>query len=967
MKKRRRIVGMKPLWMAGLLVVLLSTVFTMAGCSKDSSKSTTNPNPETFEPKGTIQGVVRDTVTLQPIKGAVVKIGVAETTTDASGQFVLRDVPATYDALMGTETDTYLVTVDMRSAKNVSNADAVYPEFVYTEKDVEYTSLNDSSPCPDASASVGNTDLASCGTNSTNHDTPVHKLSHKLDITVGKLAGKIEGQVAGCDKSPYGEFFSKLSGIYDVKIYSNATSGSTGSGSSGHLLWGGQTDSNGYFTSPPLEEGLPVKIKVSGPTTDTGSKTAYSEDDEQTTAVPVDGGTLKLTDIQASNAFHVCSVDRHGPKIIKVTPEPGSDLSAGAVSVDIEFSEPIAQNAFTSKDPAAVGNLYDHVEVYFDGSKPKAGNTAYELEWNEPIFDKLTVKIKDAGVSAMYHVRIKNINTVLKDASGLGVGEDIIYPYDMGKCPDDEKVPIEWTFTHDVDTGTTVKNNDCTVYFSTKGEQTTAAPDLKLVNSGSIDEYNSRVASFDWNQANGAKTYNMYCRTIQNWPTGTPQKHGYIRYDANVSGSGATIDFADPNQADPFCDDGTGSACTGGEWDAFVENNEIKITYECYAVGVNSDNVEGAPSNVVIVEDKVGPELLEDTTAAVGALRCPENNSAAGGDDDSICEAGEVCGTGSIDSSGKPENIGTICYENAAGDELITAIVLQYNEEVNETDAETASNYTFTNLATGGTGQVDTTVGAIVYDASTRLLKLPLSESDPLNWITEVKGVGIPVMRTGADGILQTSKASGSDDVIRAYIASAGGIIATSAALTGPCIDPGTDSGIDTTVSTADVLSGGLIYAGTDGKCDSIANTAPSGLTIDDIQITTVGGYSGVCGKENGTTDLVEDAADVDTDGGAGAGLILTGANGVCDTLAAAYTTASATQIEPTGLSTGGSAGILPGPDGILQTTTPNSISDDVLESASASSAVKVQNVKDIAGNIIRTTGDEFTAGGEVQ
>src|SRR3972149_5477379 len=99
MKKRRRIVGMKPLWMAGLLVVLLSTVFTMAGCSKDSSKSTKNPNPDAFEPKGTIQGVVRDTVTLQPIEGAVVKVGVEESTTDSAGQFVLRDIPATDDAL----------------------------------------------------------------------------------------------------------------------------------------------------------------------------------------------------------------------------------------------------------------------------------------------------------------------------------------------------------------------------------------------------------------------------------------------------------------------------------------------------------------------------------------------------------------------------------------------------------------------------------------------------------------------------------------------------------------------------------------------------------------------------------------------------------------------------------------------------------------------------------------------------
>src|SRR3972149_10219536 len=194
MKKRRRIVGMKPLWMAGFLVVLLSTIFTMAGCSKDSSKSTTNPNPETFEPKGTIQGVVRDTVTLQPIEGAVVSVGVSKATTGATGEFVLRDVPATYDALMGTEEDTYLVTVDLRTAKSRANGVVVadntddtkkqYPEFVYTYKDVEYTSLNDSAPCPNAVEDpaesgydgeyyyYGETGIgpSNCGTNSTNHD-----------------------------------------------------------------------------------------------------------------------------------------------------------------------------------------------------------------------------------------------------------------------------------------------------------------------------------------------------------------------------------------------------------------------------------------------------------------------------------------------------------------------------------------------------------------------------------------------------------------------------------------------------------------------------------------------------------------------------------------------------------------------------------------------------------------------------
>lgn len=977
MKKRRRIVGMKPLWMAGLLVVMFSTMFAMAGCSKDSSKSTTNPNPEAFEPKGTIQGVVRDTVTLQPIEGAVVKVGVEESTTDSAGQFVLTDIPATDDALNHTAENSYIVTVDLRKAKSrengvvvVDNTDSSkkhYPEFVYDYTYVEFTSLNDSAPCPNIHEDPaqsgydydsGDTGIgpSNCGSNSTNHDTPVDKLVGSLEISVGKLAANVEGQVAGCSGTP--GFYSNVSGIYDVKIYNYYSGDNSTSGASGHLVWAGLTDSSGKFTATNLEEQNDVKIVVSGPTTDTGSKTAFSESDTRYETTRSDGVVLKMTNIQASNAIHVCSVDVHGPRITSVTPEPGSDLSAGPVSVEIGFSEPIKQNAFTGTDPAAIGNLYDYIEVYFD--QAKVGNTSYTLSWNST-FDKLTVSIADAGISSLYHVRIKDINEVLTDAKGLGVGEDEGSGFDeMGVCPDDgSSAASSWMNGSTSPRSTDSGSNDCLVYFSTKGSQTPVAPVLSLVNASSIDETDARTAVFDWPQASGAKTYKMYCRKIQKWGT-TEQTHGYTEYSANVSGSSATIDFGSADNA-VTCDDITGNGyCpdsddwydpdTGwgyiyDEYDAFVENNEIQIAYDCYAVGVSADRTEGAKSNVVRVADTVGPKLLEDSLPVYGKLVCDPVTG----------------GTGAV-SGGIPTDIGTICDDPDDSD-LITAIVLQYNEEVIEDGAELASNYTFTNLATGGTGVVDATSGAILYDPSTRLVLLPLS--DPLNWVTEVKGVGIPVMRTGPDGILQTSVVSGSDDVIPSYIAAAGGVIATIAANTGPCVQYGTDTFVDSTTSGDDgPVVGTVLYSGPDGKCNSVANSSNS--SGDDVQVVPVSGYSGVCGQETGT-NVVEAGDDVDADGAATAGLILTGANGVCDTLAAAYTAATATQIEPSGLSTGLSAGILPGPDGILQTTTPNSISDDELESASAGTAVKVQNVKDIAGNVIQTTADEFTAGGEVQ
>ncbi|HZX48039.1 MAG TPA: hypothetical protein VFF47_02345 [Nitrospirota bacterium] len=472
------------------------------------------------------------------------------------------------------------------------------------------------------------------------------------------------------------------------------------------------------------------------------------------------------------------------------------------------------------------------------------------------------------------------------------------------------------------------------------------APVISVVNYSSINEADAHFALYDWPPATFAVDYKMYCRKVQKWGN-TEYAYPFVDVSENVTGSGALIDFGSTIYG--FCDDNMGDSdgvCEEGEafeYDAFVENNEIQLAYDCYATGVSAYQTEGPASNVVRVVDWIGPRLLEDVMHMAGMLTCPS--------------------TGVVASNGIPMDIGSIC-DNPANPDEITGIVLRYDEEVWKDGAETASNYTFTNLVTGATAAVDPSAGAIYYDPSTRMVLLPLS--DTLNWVTEVRGFGIPLIRTGADGILQTSVASGSDDVIPPYIALYGGVIATTASLTGPCVDRGTDSALDTVVSVDDVSFASTIWAGPNGICDSIANSAPSGFTFDDIQVVAVGSYSGVCGRENGL-DVSEQGDDIDTAATTGFGFILTGANGICDTLQSAYTTASATQIEPTGLSTGGSAGILPGPDGILQSTTPNSISDDVLESASNSSAVKAQNVKDIAGNVIRITGDEFMAGGEVK
>ena len=148
------------------LAVALGLSLGLAGCGDDQSVSNAVgvPNPNTLMPKGTIQGVLRDSVTNEPIVGAIVDIGIAKATTTETGQFVIENVPATgsIGAAGAGSNSPYQVTIDLRNVKQAAGA-AKYPAFSFSTAAVNYSSLND-----------GSNDA---GTSSSNHDTPVTGLT----------------------------------------------------------------------------------------------------------------------------------------------------------------------------------------------------------------------------------------------------------------------------------------------------------------------------------------------------------------------------------------------------------------------------------------------------------------------------------------------------------------------------------------------------------------------------------------------------------------------------------------------------------------------------------------------------------------------------------------------------------------------------------------------------------------------
>ncbi len=566
------------------VIGLFLAFLLISGCAESSpgdiSTSVDTPSATAFRPVGTIQGKVRDAVTLEPIVGALVSIGLATAVTDAQGQYILTNVPATTDALNNTVTgQKYDMTIDLRQVTSPVNmtvtsaTTARYPNFSYADVEVKYTSLNDTT-CDGLTGTSTNCESA------TNHDTPVEGLVTNADVNVGKLSATIKGVVAGCSGTK--DFLVPVNAGFTVNLI-NAASGSenSGSGASGRVVATATTDANGAFSFNNIEANRTFSIKAMDNTT------APTMEGSASSVISPSDGQTKFLRVEESTAVHVCSVDIHGPEIVAVSPEPGSDLAAGTSTVVFTFNEAVKPSLQNATDASPVDNLFDHIEVNFDGSK--AGNIPYTLAWNSTTTPTQLTVAFTTGASGKYHVRIKDLDTGgrFKDANGQNAT--------MGVCPDDSNIPT--TFGVTADAGTT----DCSVWFTTTGGPIPGKPTLTLVNASSLD-FSSTTGIFDWPVTTGAKTYNLYCQRLQVYQDSSSQTDSdFIRVGSALSSSAATFNFA------TFISGAGGFVGTG---------NEHALKYDCRVRGVNSDGVEGLDSEVVRAEDKVGPDFTLLSAAA---------------------------------------------------------------------------------------------------------------------------------------------------------------------------------------------------------------------------------------------------------------------------------------------------------------------------------------------------------------
>lgn len=552
------------------LAVSLALTLGLAGCGDDKNVTTSvgTPNPNTLVPTGTIQGTLTDTVTNQPIAGAVVSIGVAQATTADNGQFVISNVPATAGTA-GTTTvaaSTYQVTVDLRQVKTAAGA-AKYPDFSFTAAPVTFGTLNDGSD-------------TTTGTSASNHATPVTGLVASLPITVGKLAAGISGVVTSAvtlkpvTKAGYKvNLVSILAPVAFPPPTTPVNAIVTSTGASEHVVGTVTTDATGAFSFANIESLRQYRIDVvSADGTERGSEPVAAPADGQVKMLLSNRNPAGADDVAAGDirTVFVSTTDNLAPRVLGATPENNSDLSpANDIKVVFSFSEPILKNSYSTglTATAAAPSLYNNVLVTFGGAK--AGNTPHTLVWNDAMTE-LTVTLPKSSLAASsrYTVSIAAAAANLRDLNN-------------------PTLPVDFSNLA----------NGGVVNFTTNGSPTPAKVEGLYVENAANLGLGAAGAQNDvllnWPVASGASFYKVYRVATVN---------GSVFESKQLNANGV-IDGMNPDTAanrirtsdvtDPNVD--------------FLTGFDQKITYGYVVHAVNGDLVESADSNTVTVQDVIAP------------------------------------------------------------------------------------------------------------------------------------------------------------------------------------------------------------------------------------------------------------------------------------------------------------------------------------------------------------------------
>jgi hypothetical protein len=315
----------------------------------------------------------------------------------------------------------------------------------------------------------------------------------------------------------------------------------------------------GLYTFANVEAGVDYKLA--------GHSSDNSKQGNITTGKLTDSQTLQLP-LSSTPALILAAIDTYSPRIIKVSPENNADIAPGAVNVVFTFNEPIKQDAYSIPNLSVADNIYHDINVSYGGRKA-AGNYAHTMSWNAT-FDALTINLPATGTSSKFTV---DLSLLSPTATALGKLKDNV----------DNKLESSPVLT----AGNLLS-------FTTHGGITAVAPVILSPNAPGLDSSATSV-TLDWQSASGAtKGYNIYRSTRSSLAVGASEPFVLI--------AGPIVDSI-------FIDT---LALTGFNLLPYPENAQ---SYAYQVTSINSDLIESAPSNEVLIQDAVAPTTVGTTAS----------------------------------------------------------------------------------------------------------------------------------------------------------------------------------------------------------------------------------------------------------------------------------------------------------------------------------------------------------------
>jgi hypothetical protein len=367
--------------------------------------------------------------------------------------------------------------------------------------------------------------------------------------------------------------------------------------------------STGEFVFVNIEAGVDYKLVArSADGAQQGTINTGKLSDNQTLSLPL-GGTPALV---------LTGTDTYSPRIIKVSPDDHADVAPGTVNVVLTFNEPIKQDAYSMPNPSVLDNIYYDINVSYGGRKA-AGNFSHTLAWNAT-FDVLTIGLVATGTSSKFTVDLALLSPTTSAAGKVT----------LGKLKDFAGNGLEKS---------PVLTSGSLLSFTTNGGVTALPPVILSPNAPGLD-WNATSVNVDWQPAAGAsKGYNIY--------RSTRTSAGVIEPFIQIAGPVAESAYNDTSALSGF---------------NLLPQPDVVQSYIYRVTSINSDLIESAPSNELLIKDAVGP-------TATRAGKCV----VAGGDSLTITAPVTPTTNGQVQ--------------------------LTFSESLAQIPAETAANYSGTNIS----------------------------------------------------------------------------------------------------------------------------------------------------------------------------------------------------------------------------------------------------------------------------